>query len=318
MSYELTDWNQKSTSKKLLWASNFPVFLFTLYSRSMRRELHRGLAYLLSFWKMFQIPLKPQLNVINSQKGTCPWSEVLSLVSWETYRVGLHLLWTTRCKKTRTSESCCLQLRVVVNGSKSNWQPGTSGVSRGSILGLMLVITFIDNLDDEIECTLSEFMDDIKLEERQIPQKEVPPNRETSTGWKTKPTRTVGGLRKINIKSCTWDVIMAIRVWELTGLARSSPKDNLGVPVESKLNISHQNTLATMQRNPFEMATASSKWRRQEYNCLYTNFRTKVAVWPHKILFRKTEFDSNTTICYYRTWSHNKKEKCQEKPTNNS
>lgn len=53
---------------------------------------------------------------------------------------------------------------------------------------------------------------------------------------------------------------MAIRGWELArSLARSSPEDNLGVPVESKLNISHQNTLATMQRNRFEMATANSK-----------------------------------------------------------
>lgn len=126
-------------------------------------------------------------------------------------------------------------------------------------------------------------------------------------------------IRKINIKSCTWDVIMAIRGWELArSLARSSPEDNLGVLVESKLNISHQNTLATTQRNRFEMATANSKWWRQEQNCLYTNFRTKIAVWPHKILFRKTGFHSNNTISYYRIWSHDIKEKCQVKPTNNS
>lgn len=49
---------------------------------------------------------------------------------------------------------------------------------------------FIDNLDDEIECILTKFMDDIKLEERQIHQKEEPPYKETSTCWKTKPTRT--------------------------------------------------------------------------------------------------------------------------------
>jgi len=49
---------------------------------------------------------------------------------------------------------------------------------------------FIDNLDDETECTLTKFMDDIKLEERQIQQKEEPQHREISTSWKTKLTRT--------------------------------------------------------------------------------------------------------------------------------
>lgn len=48
---------------------------------------------------------------------------------------------------------------------------------------------FIDNLDDEITCTLTKFMDDIKLEESHIHQKEEPPHRKTSTCWKTKPTR---------------------------------------------------------------------------------------------------------------------------------
>jgi len=33
-------------------------------------------------------------------------------------------------------------------------------------------------------------MDDIKPEERQIHQKEVPPYRETPTDWKMKPTGT--------------------------------------------------------------------------------------------------------------------------------
>lgn len=39
MSYLLMDWKQKSTSKKLLQASNFFFFLFKLYSRSMSRAI---------------------------------------------------------------------------------------------------------------------------------------------------------------------------------------------------------------------------------------------------------------------------------------
>ena len=51
----------------------------------------------------------------------------------------------------------------MVNGSVSRWRLLMNSIPQASILGLIIFNIFINDIDDGIECILSKFVDDTKL-----------------------------------------------------------------------------------------------------------------------------------------------------------
>ena len=132
--------------------------------------------------------------------------------------------------------------RVCVNGKLSEWKNVTSGVPQGSVLGPLLFVIYINDLEDSVNCGVKLYADDTKIfavvnndiESKDF-QKQIDSLTRWSETWKLHFHPDKCHILKIGNKPDTIEYNMQNN-HALCKLKESKEEKDLGVIIDNKLN----------------------------------------------------------------------------------
>ena len=138
------------------------------------------------------------------------------------------------------------QQRVVVNGEMSEWTTVTSGVPQGSIMGPLLFLIYINDLDTDMQSKVLKFADDTKLchrangdEDNRVLQKDL----DLATNW-TKRWQMEFNVKKCKIMHIGPTNQQAVYTMGIHKLDKVEEEKDLGVNIHSSLSVSHNRAKA--------------------------------------------------------------------------
>ena len=139
--------------------------------------------------------------------------------------------------------------RVVVDGEVSNWKAVLSGVPQGSVLGPILFLIYINDLDDDITSKVLKFADDTKMfrkiksnADRQHLQDDLNKLIEWSEKWQM----------LFHFGKCKWTQDMGMKMHTTMGgtvLNTTLKEKDLGLTVSADMKVSKQCGIAAAKGN---------------------------------------------------------------------
>ena len=158
--------------------------------------------------------------------------------------------------------------RVLVNGTRSEWEAVSSGVPQGSVLGPVLFLIYINDLPKEVKNCIRLFADDTKLYRTVTTdldclslQQDIDNIEEWASKWQLKFHPKKCKTMRIGDKYPRYNYTMTAEDGTIVKLEETVVEKDLGVVVDNKLTFSHHiNSIVARANQVMGMIRRSFKY----------------------------------------------------------